>query len=178
MRLMRSGWARPQLIAGAAAAATITIAACGGGGTSTPSASPGTRSPSASAMPSTGAAGQAAVKAAWLEFFNGRTSTARRVLLLENGPAFSSLIASQARQPTVAAVSAQVNSVSLVSPTEAKVTYTVLQAGSPVLANQSGVAVYQNGTWKVTTRSFCGLLTLETGGSTASLPGICRGSGG
>jgi hypothetical protein len=43
-----------------------------------------------------------------------------------------------------------------------------------VRQNQSGVAVYRNGTWKVGVASCSGLLVLENNGSTASLPAACR----
>jgi hypothetical protein len=51
--------------------------------------------------------------------------------------------------------------VTLISPTQAKVIYTILFAGTPALPNASGVAVLQGGTWKVGDVSFCGLLTVE-----------------
>ena len=52
---------------------------------------------------------------------------------------------------------------------QATVNYSILIGGSPALANQSGVAVYQGGTWKVGLASFCGLLTLENSGNSSSL---------
>ena len=61
----------------------------------------------------------------------------------------------------------------VVSPTQAKVTYSILLSGQTALPDQSGMAVFQDGTWKVGTASFCGLLSLETGGSTKSLPAAC-----
>ncbi len=48
--------------------------------------------------------------------------------------------------------------------------YDILVGGTPALKNQTGTAVYQNGTWKVGVASFCGLLTLENAGKTAGLP--------
>jgi hypothetical protein len=63
------------------------------------------------------------------------------------------------------------------SATQAKVTYSILVGGQPALANQSGVAVYQDGTWKVGLASFCGLLALENGGKTSSLPAACQTAG-
>jgi hypothetical protein len=70
----------------------------------------------------------------------------------------------QATAGTGANASATVQSVTVTSPTEATVHYTVLLSGSPVLKNQKGTAVYQDGTWKVSTTSFCGLAALESGG--------------
>jgi hypothetical protein len=61
--------------------------------------------------------------------------------------------------------------VSDLSATTAKVTYDILLSGTPVLTNQSGSAVLQDGTWKVSTTSFCGLLTLN---GTKPLPAVCK----
>jgi hypothetical protein len=61
--------------------------------------------------------------------------------------------------------------------TQAKVTYSLLVGGTPQLTNQSGVAVKQAGIWKVGDASFCGLLALQNGGSTSSLPSVCHGAG-
>ena len=67
--------------------------------------------------------------------------------------------------------------VTLVSPTQAKVIYSILVGGTPALSNQTGVAVYQDGVWKVGVASFCGLLTVENGGKTSNLPAACRSAG-
>jgi hypothetical protein len=48
-------------------------------------------------------------------------------------------------------------------------------SGKTVLPNQKGTAVLQNGTWVVGDQSFCGLLTLENGGSSTGLPPACAG---
>jgi hypothetical protein len=54
------------------------------------------------------------------------------------------------------------------------VTYNVLLGTTPALTSQSGVAVYQGGTWKVGDASFCGLLALENGGKA---PSVCSSAG-
>jgi hypothetical protein len=46
-----------------------------------------------------------------------------------------------------------------------------------VLTSQSGVAVLQDGTWKVGTATLCGLLALNAGGNTKSLPAACQSAG-
>jgi hypothetical protein len=56
----------------------------------------------------------------------------------------------------------------------ATVTYDILVSGTPALKNQTGVAVYENGTWKVGVTSFCGLLTIENSGKTTGLPAACQ----
>lgn len=177
MRVQRPGRAGQRLVAGAAVAAAITLAACGGGGQARPSPS-ATPSVSGTPAPAGGAAAQAAVTAVWQEFFNARTPTQRRVVLLQNGQAVAQALATQARLPVAASATAKVSKVVLVSPTTARVTYTILSSGNPLLTNQSGVAVYTGGRWKVGMASFCRLLVLEYGGSTSSLPAACRGSGG
>jgi len=70
--------------------------------------------------------------------------------------------------------SAKVTKVTVTSPAQATVTYNVLLGTTPALTNQSGVAVYQNGTWKVGDASFCGLLALENGGKA---PSVCSSAG-
>ncbi len=65
----------------------------------------------------------------------------------------------------------------MVSPSQAKVTYSILLGGQPVLSGRTGVAVKQDGTWKVGVASFCGLLTVENNGKTSGLPAACSSAG-
>ncbi len=163
-----------------AAGLAPVLAACGGSSPATPPAStaatPGGAA-SASSAPASGAAALAAVKTAWLAFFNAKTPVPRRVALLQNGQAFASIIRAQASSPLASSATAQVSKVTLVSATQAKVTYSILVSGAPALSGQSGVAVYQHGRWKVGDASFCGLLALENGGKTSSLPAACPAGG-
>jgi hypothetical protein len=108
------------------------------------------------------AAATAAIKKNWETFFDGKSSVATKASLLEDGEKFTSVMESTAKAGANA--SATVQSVTITSPTEATVHYTVLLSGSPVLTGQKGTAVYQDGTWKVSTASFCGLAALESGG--------------
>ena len=63
----------------------------------------------------------------------------------------------------------------MISPPQAAVTYTILLDGQPpALTNQPGMAVYQDGTWKVGLASFCGLLSVENSGNTSGLPAACK----
>lgn len=122
-----------------------------------------------------GAAADRAIKADWSEFFSAKTSDSKRVKLLQNGSEFAPVISAQSGSPLASQVSAKVSKVSVTKPaSRATVRYSLLLAGKPALRNQKGTAVYQSGTWKVGTASFCGLLALENGGSTASLPAACR----
>jgi hypothetical protein len=170
------------------AAIAIAVAACGSSGSATsPSSSSPSTTASASASPSatmsTGAtpsgqgshpsSAEAAIEANWAAFFLSSTPIARRVALLQNGSAFESVIKAQAGSALASSATAKVNSVTVESSTQAKVIYSIFLSGSPALPNQPGVAVYQDGTWKVGDASFCGLLKLENTGSTAKLPAAC-----
>ena len=114
------------------------------------------------------------IRAHWGEFFTTDTPASKRIKLLQDGQQFASVIDSQARLPLAAHVSAMVYKVVLLSATQARVTYSILESGKPVLKNQTGTAVYSGGTWKVSVASFCRLLALENGGKTSSLPAACK----
>lgn len=179
---MHAGWRRSLMTIGAGGALGVALAACGGGyGSSssspTPSTAPASASPapSATGMPTAGAAAQTAVKQDWVAFFNPKTPTARRVALLENGAEFASALKAQERSSFASSIAAKVSSVAVTSPTRATVHYTIVVGGKPTLTNQTGTAVYQDGIWKVSDSTFCGLLGMESGGS-ASLPPACHGA--
>jgi hypothetical protein len=159
----------------------VGIAACGSSKPSA-SASPSTSAPATSA-PATSASAAASGSAAalitrnWEAFFNAKTPVDKRVALLQDGQVFASIIKAQAGSSLASSATAKVTKVTVTSPTQAKVTYSILVGGSPALSNQSGVAVYQSGTWKVGLASFCGLLALENGGKTSGLPSLCKTAG-
>lgn len=164
----------------------MTVTACSSGGSSS---SPPATPPSTSAQPPTssapatqpsgeptaGAAAIAAIKANWVAFFNAKTPISRRIALLQNGQLFASVIRAQAGSPLAQLASAKVTKVTLTGTDHAGVTYDILAGGQTGLSGQSGVAVYQDGVWKVGDASFCGLLKLENGGSSKGLPSGCSG---
>jgi hypothetical protein len=168
-------------------AAGLALTACSSGSSSgtSPSASatPSTASPTASATPSasasaeptTGAAAIAAIKANWAAFFSSKTPIARRLALLQNGQQFAPVISAQAKQALAQSATSQATAVTLTGTSQASVTYAILVGGKPALSGQHGVAVYQNGVWKVGVSSFCGLLKLENNGSSSGLPAACKG---
>jgi hypothetical protein len=114
------------------------------------------------------------IRTHWTDFFSTGTPVHERVKLLQDGQKFSSIIESQAHSSLAAHASAMVFRVVLVSATQARVTYSILEGGKPVLHDLTGVAVKSGGTWKVGVASFCRLLALENGGKTSSLPAACR----
>jgi hypothetical protein len=157
----------------------VGIAACGSSSNnSSASSSPSASTPATSA-PATSASGSAAatITTNWEKFFNAKTPVAQRVALLQSGPVFASIIRSQAGSGLASTASAKVTKVTVTSPSQATVKYSILIGGSPALSNQSGVAVLQGGTWKVGLASFCGLLTLENNGKTSGLPSLCKTAG-
>ncbi|HEX9031126.1 MAG TPA: hypothetical protein VF834_04735 [Streptosporangiaceae bacterium] len=160
----------------------LTLAACssGGSGPTTPSSTqpaPQSSSPSApaGAEPISGAGAAAAIEANWATFFNAKTPIPRRLALLQDGQAVAPVIRAQAGSSLALLATSKVTKVTLTGTSQASVTYTIFVGGKPALPNQSGVAVYQGGVWKVGLVSFCGLLKLENAGKTAGLPAACTG---
>jgi len=159
-----------------ACTACLGVAACSSSSSSPPAATP-SATPSASSTSSASSAASADEKAIttnWTAFFNPKTPVAQRVKLLQDGPAFASVISAQAGSALASSASAQVVKVTVITTSEAAVTYNVLLAGTPALKNQAGTAVYQDGMWKVGVGSFCGLLSLENAGKTSGLPSVCK----
>jgi hypothetical protein len=157
----------------AVVALAVTITACG---SSSPSSSSTTKPPASSAPSSASGGGNAAsaITTNWEAFFSAKTPTSQRVSLLEDGSEFQSIIQAQAGGGLASQASAKVTNVTVTSPTQATVKYDILLNGTPALKNQTGTAVYQDGTWKVGVTSFCGLLTLENSGKTSGLPAACQ----
>jgi len=147
----------------------LTVAACASSSSTSvsPAHSPTSAPPSVSAS--------ALITTNWETFFNGKTATAKRIALLQNGQTFASVIQAQSSSSLAESASAKVLKVVVTSPAQATVTYNVLLSGTTALSNQTGMAVYQNGTWKVGDVSFCGLLALESGGKA---PSVCSSVGG
>ena len=163
------------------AAAGLVVSACSSSNSSssttasTPAAPPTSSSAPASTggEPTTGAAAIAAIKANWATFFNINTPTARRVALLQDGPALAPVLAAQAKITLAQGSSAKATSVTLTVTGQASVTYNILISGHLALGHQGGLAIYENGVWKVGLASFCGLLKLEAAVSSLKLPPQC-----
>lgn len=150
---------------------TAAITACSSGGTSSTPPASSSASSSAASSPT------AAITANWEEFFNSSTPESKRLGLLQNGSTFSSAVSSFDSSPLASAVSAKVDSVKVTSSTQATVTYDLEAAGQTVEKGATGVAVYQDGTWKVGDASFCGLLTEAAAELNMKVPAVCSSSG-
>ena len=176
---MRFPPARVFLIVVLAAVAAVTACSSSGstktGGSASASAAAPTSAAPTSAAPTTASpspggtsAAVTQIKANWVTFFNPKTPVTQRVNLLQNGPAFQSIIQAQAGSPLASSATSSVSAVTVESSTQAKVTYSILVGGSPALKDQPGVSVFQDGIWKVGDQSFCALLTLENNGKAPS----------
>jgi hypothetical protein len=87
---------------------------------------------------------------------------------LENGASLQQALEQRATDPLQQQASAKVKNVDLTAPDHATVTYDVLLNGTVALADSQGIAVLQEGVWKVSANSFCALISL---GATAPIPG-------
>ncbi|MEV4615925.1 hypothetical protein AB0K43_25530 [Kitasatospora sp. NPDC049258] len=110
------------------------------------------------------------VTATWEKFFDPATSLADKAALLQNGEQLVPVLQGFASDPRVGQVKAQVTSVDFTSPTTATVTYSLSLEGAVVQPDASGQAVLENGTWKVSTSTLCGLVTLA-GNAATTVPG-------
>jgi hypothetical protein len=119
--------------------------------------------------PASGSGAQAAITENWQAFFDGKTPGPQKIALLQNGPTFAQAIDAQVNSSLAQAATATVHGVSINGST-ANVSYDVGITGGLGLPNQTGKAIYQDGIWKVSDASFCGLLTLEGGGKA---PAVC-----
>jgi hypothetical protein len=164
-----------------AVALALAVAACSSS-SSSPAATSGSSAPATSAPAASSAApsspsaaggnAKAQITANWEAFFNGQTSAAKKIQLLQNGQKFAAVINAQAGSGLASSAGAKVTAVVVNSAASATVSYDITLSGATALANQTGTAVYQGGSWKVGDVSFCQLLKLENAGSS---PSVCSG---
>ena len=161
-RLLRS---RIALALGGIAVASILLAACGS--SNTPTSTTTTPIPTATtaatttSTPSVNSGESAAIITNWTTFFSGQTSAAKKLALLENGATFASMVNGQATSGLAQSAKAKVITVTDLTATSAEVRYAIYLGSTPALPNELGVAIKQDGTWKVSDASFCVLLNLE-----------------
>ncbi|MEU8509989.1 hypothetical protein AB0C76_00185 [Kitasatospora sp. NPDC048722] len=131
-------------------------------------------SPGASASgtaPADPAAAKAEVTANWEKFFDPATPVADKAKLLQNGDVLLPVLQGFSQDPRVGQVQAQVSDVTFTDATHATVTYALSLQGTVVEPNASGQAVLDNGTWKVSRATLCGLLTQAAGASGTPIAG-------
>jgi hypothetical protein len=144
--------------------------------TSSPTAAGTSPSGSATAGGGSGAA-TSQITANWEAFFSSSTPDSKRVELLQNGQRFAAAVTAFSKSPLASAVSAKVDSVTMTSATQAKVKYDLTAAGTSVASGATGVAVLENGVWKVGDASFCGLLQQGSTILNIPVPSACKSAG-
>jgi hypothetical protein len=108
------------------------------------------------------------VRANWAKFFDPATSTDDKKAVLENGELMGPVLAAFSGDERGQQVEAKVTGVEFTSATEANVTYSLLMKGATVLPDSSGTAVEEDGTWKVSVKTLCGLVGLSGNASPAA----------
>lgn len=149
-----------------ASACLLALALSGCGGSSDTTASP-TPTPSPTVSP-TGAPATAeqfaAIKASWEGFFRAGGTVESHTSLLEDGDQFTAELTKAAKDPAAQGLKATLLTAS-VSGERADVTYDLVSgAGVTVLPGAQGVAVQQNGSWKVSKATYCTLVALQDPG--------------
>ncbi|MFJ9605119.1 hypothetical protein ACIRS1_02025 [Kitasatospora sp. NPDC101176] len=145
----------------AAASASASASATSGG---SPTASGGT-------APADPAAAKTEVTANWEKFFDPATPIPDKAELLQGGDALLPALQGFAQDPRVGQVQAKVTDVAFTDANDATVTYSLSLQGTVVEPAATGQAVLENGTWKVSRSTLCGLITQAGGASGTPIPG-------
>ena len=150
----------------ASTVAVLGLTACsssGGGPKTSGPATPTTGATVATTGAGTAAdaATTAAVTKAFKDFFDYQSTAAQSQNALQDGDKFTAVLTAQGKQSYAQKSAASVSSVKLISPHTAKVVFSVLVGGSPLLPDADGYAVQIGGSWKVAATTFCTLLKLE-----------------
>lgn len=129
---------------------------------------PATTTPATTTGTIDAAAARAEITANWEKFFRATATIAEREALLENGSQYVAALTERSKDPLQAQASAKVTAVEVTGPDRATVTYDVSLNGNVALPGAQGVAVLQEGVWKVSAQSFCSLVSL---GAPGPVPG-------
>lgn len=142
-----------------AALSLLLLAACGGGGSDKAAATP---TPAVAAGPVAATPEEfAAIAASWEAFFNPSGTVAEHVALLENGDKFTAELTAASQDPSAKDLSAKLLTAT-VDGDNADVTYDLLgTGGAKLLAGANGKAVKADGSWKVSTLTYCQLVSLQ-----------------
>ncbi|MDI3407308.1 hypothetical protein [Streptomyces cavernicola] len=157
----------------AAAMLAVGVAAtgCGDDNGGTPPPEPSvTRTQEAPDVPADPAAAEREVKANWEKFFSADVPLNEKEAVLENGAKMRPVLQGFNADPRGKQVEASVTDVKFTSKTEADVTYTLSLDGQPALRDAKGVSVEQDGTWKVSVKTLCALVQLNSGNA-SPVPG-------
>ncbi|MEV2194956.1 hypothetical protein AB0I02_28875 [Streptomyces phaeochromogenes] len=164
---LRRGTGRGLAVAVLVLASALTACGDDSGGDDTAPPSPSVEqptttepSPSASA-PDDPAAAEKEIKENWKKFFDPDVPLKDKQAVLENGDNMAQVLESFSGDERGGQVEATVDQVEFTAPTAANVTYTLTLKGATVMPNAAGTAVEQDGTWKVSVKTLCGLVGLS-----------------
>lgn len=146
---------------GMIAAAVCAGCSSSGSGSSTTAAAPTAPSePPTTGVPADGAT-ISAIDKAYATFFAGTSTLAQSQAALQHGDKFTATLRAQGKSAYAQQSSATVDSVVMISPNAAAVTFTIKSGGSVLLSKTPGYAARAGGTWQVAARTFCGLFKLQ-----------------
>ncbi|SPF01479.1 hypothetical protein SMA5143A_2209 [Streptomyces sp. MA5143a] len=146
------------------------LAACsddsGGGGDATPPTpsverTTGEPDGASASRPADAGAAEKEIRQNWATFFDPTSSKEDRQAVLENGERLGPVLDAFSGDERGQRVEAKVTKVEFTSATDADVTYSLLMKGATVLPDSAGTAVEQDGTWKVSVKTLCGLVGLS-----------------
>ncbi|CAM5561769.1 hypothetical protein [Streptomyces narbonensis] len=120
-----------------------------------------TAEPSEEDEPADPAAAEAEITKNWTAFFDPKVPAGEKMELLENGETMRPVLAAFAGDRNAAMTSAKVTDVEFTSAAGADVTYDLLVGGAPALPDSQGTTILQDGTWKVSVKTLCGLVELS-----------------
>ena len=132
----------------------LIAAACGSGGSS--------QSP---------AQAKAEIKANWEKFFDPSQPVSEKPILIQNGSAMQQILQTSATNPLAKNIKTVVTDVTLSGNDQAIVTYNILNAQTNdtlLPPGSKGQAIKQDGKWKVSQATFCGLI--HAGDANAKCP--------
>ncbi|KOV69020.1 membrane protein [Streptomyces sp. AS58] len=154
------------------------LAACsddeGGGGDGpppTPSVERTQPSGAGAGAPADTGAAEQEIRRNWERFFDPDTPLEAKQDFLENGDRMAPVLRAFSGDERGAQVGAEVDRVEFTSATGANVTYTLTLQGATALPDAAGTAVEQDGTWKVSVKTLCGLVALNGTGDATPAPG-------
>jgi hypothetical protein len=152
--------ARLVLSAGCMAAVVTACSNSGGNGRSTRTDLV-TPPPSSNDATAIDPATKNAISHAYATFFAGTSTTAQSQEALQHGERFTKTLEEQAKSQYADSSSAAVDSVRLVRPDVAALTFTITSGGSALLSKVPGYAVRAGNSWQVAAQTFCALLKLQ-----------------
>ncbi|HLS75501.1 MAG TPA: hypothetical protein VK083_01770 [Nocardia sp.] len=154
--------------AGLALAAAVVLTGCsddesGEAAETTTASAAATTTEAAAADPAT----IEAIETTYATFFDSTRTPEERAAKVQQSEAFLPVLQAQAANPQSTGLGVEISEIELIDDSNAAVTYTLVMGGNPVLADQAGEAVEENGEWLVAATTFCTLMALQGGTSPA-----------